>query len=461
MDFNKKVLLSKANTASFRDPNGFIFQQDGDIYRYISPLYKEKFFSFTESGFYEELFQKNCLIHHELLTSDFPDDSLIIKPKKISFISYPYEWSFSQLKDAALLTLNIFRTALEHNFILKDASAYNIQFLEGRPIFIDTLSFDNYIEGKPWIAYKQFCQHFLFPLAAASYIDIRMIQLLKVFIDGIPIEMAKNIFPYKAILNFGVDLHLIFHSLFLQKKDWNNFQQVRNRKMSKQSLTGLIESLENTISKLKIKKQSSTWEKYYSEHHSEEYRIAKKELVKEYLQTINENNIWDLGSNDGFFSRIAASLNKDVISFDSDPNCVENNYLRVKKNSEKNILPLLMDFTNPSSSIGWANSERRSLSERGPADAILALALIHHLAIANNIPLEMISNFFASNCKWLIIEFVPKSDPKVKELLRFREDIFPNYDINNFEKSFLMNFEIIKKNNIGNTDRILYFLKKR
>jgi len=461
MDFNKKVLLSKANTASFRDPNGFIFQQDGDIFRYISPLYKEKYFSFTESGFYEKLFQKNYLIHHELLTSDFADGSLIIKPKKIPFISYPYEWSFSQLKDAALLTLNIFRTALEHNLILKDASAYNIQFLEGRPIFIDTLSFDNYIIGQPWIAYKQFCQHFIFPLAAASYIDIRMVQLLKVFIDGIPIEMAKNFLPFKAFLRFGVELHLILHSLFLQKANRKKIRQNQNRKMLKNSLFGLIDSLENTVINLKTNKQPTTWEKYYEEHHTDEYRTAKKELVIEYLQGVGGNNIWDLGSNDGFFSRIAASLNKDVISFDSDPNCVENNYLRVKKNSEKNILPLLMDFTNPSSSIGWANSERRSLSERGPVDAILALALIHHLAIANNIPLEMISNFFGSNCKWLIIEFVPKSDPKVKELLRFREDIFPNYDINNFEKIFIMNFEIIKKNNIGNTDRILYFLKKR
>ena len=180
--------------SSFRDPSGFLFVNEGNLYRQINKSYQNEFDKIMDSGLYDELVEKELLIPHEESSTESPQSEKcykIIKPKLIDFISYPYEWSFSQLKDAALITLKIQKIALEYGLTLKDCSAYNVQFFNGKPIFIDTLSFEIYQEGQFWKGYRQFCQHFLSPLALMSHKDIRLNQLLKIFLTKMIIILKK------------------------------------------------------------------------------------------------------------------------------------------------------------------------------------------------------------------------------------------------------------------------------
>jgi len=201
----------KLLTSSFRDPSGFLFEKDGELYRQINVSYFKDYDMLMTSGLYKELIDKKLLIPHKEQGYE------IIKPEKIPFISYPYEWTFSQLKDTALLTLKIMKISLEHGMILKDASAYNVQFIGCKPIFIDTLSFEKYKEGEAWVAYKQFCQHFLAPLALMAYMDVRLNSLFKSFIDGIPLDLANKLLPIKAKMKPSLFMHLSLNSKFQKK----------------------------------------------------------------------------------------------------------------------------------------------------------------------------------------------------------------------------------------------------
>jgi len=389
------------------------------------------------------------------------DGYKIIRPQIIPFISYPFEWSFSQLKAATLATLAIQEHALYHGMILKDASAYNIQFIGCKPVLIDTLSFEIYQEGSPWSAYRQFCQHFLAPLALMSHNDIRLQQLLRVYIDGVPLDLASRLLPLKTKFMFSLYSHIHLHARS-QKKYANTAVRAQNAKMSLFSLRALIDSLESAVRRITWKPQGSAWADYYEDtNYSDAAFECKKELVAAMLDTVQPETVWDLGANDGTFSRIAASRGIRTIAFDIDPAAVEKNYLTCLRNNEFSVLPLLSDITNPSGGIGWANEERMSLKERGPADAVLALALIHHLAISNNVPFVKIAEFLSTVCKHLIIEFVPKSDSQVQRLLRNREDIFTRYDREHFEQDFNQKFIIHRCEPIAGSERFLYLMEKR
>lgn len=451
--------------SSFRDPSGFVFKRDGILYRQVNELYKNNYNLLMDSGLYKTLVDKEMLVPHieENIQFAFSDQVYkVIQPEVISFISYPYEWSFSQLKDAALLTLNIQKIALEYNMSLKDASVYNIQFRNGKPLFIDTLSFERYTKDKPWIAYKQFCQHFLAPLALMSYRDIRLSQLLKNFIDGIPLDLTSSLLPFKTKLNLSLLSHIHLHAKS-QKHYSEKRVNAKSVKLSKTGLLAIIDSIETVINKLTWQPFGTEWADYYerNNNYTSVSHENKKKYVADYLKKINPATVWDLGANTGIFSRIACEMGAETISFDIDPSAVEKNYLQTKKSNDKKILPLLLDLTNPSPGIGWQNQERGSLIERGPADAVLALALIHHLAISNNVPLNKIANFFASICNYLIIEFVPKRDSQVEKLLATREDVFDNYDQQSFEETFKAYFKIIEAEPIKESERILYLMKRR
>jgi ribosomal protein L11 methylase PrmA len=460
-----KLQSKNIDSGSFRDPSGFIFYRNNQLYRQINKSYQNDFDLFISSNLYQTLVDKNLLIpHQEVDVQPFDADTAykIISPEKIKFISYPYEWSFSQLKDAALATLKIQKIALEKNMVLKDASAYNIQFENGRPVFIDTLSFEKYQSGRPWVGYRQFCQHFLAPLALCSYTDIRLNQLMRTNIDGVPLDLAAKLLPIKTKLNFGLLTHLHLHSKSQKKfADQPESTKKINLKMNKHSLTAMVDNLENTVNKLKWKETDSEWGEYYTfTNYSKSAFKNKKELVKKYLKKAGPKTIWDLGANNGEFTRL---INKKAygISFDIDPAAVEKNYLQVKEKKETNILPLILDLTNPPPSLGWANQERKSLVDRGPADTLMALALIHHLAISNNLPFDKIAEFFSRLSNYLIIEFVPKTDSQVKKLLASREDIFDNYDQNNFEAAFKNYFDILETDKIKEARRTLYLMKKK
>lgn len=453
--------------SSFRDPCGFVFYKGGKIFRQVNAFYKDDYDLLFNSGLYKSLTSKKLLvIHKEVKVTPFKKEISykIIEPQNIPFISYPYEWCFSQLKDAALTMLKIQKLALEHGMTLKDASAYNIQFLEGKPILIDTLSFEKF-SGQPWQGYKQFCQHFLAPLALSAYKDIRLQQLSRIYIDGIPLDLANSMLPRRTYFNLSILLNIHLHSKNLNKTSPANSTNSDNKtKISKHNQLGLIDNLSSFIEKLqwKFASKETEWGDYYSfTNYSDDSFKHKKNIIEKLISKKQPQSVLDLGANNGEFSRIASQKGIFTISCDIDPIAVEKNYLKSKKTNDKNILPLILDLTNPSPALGWENQERRSFGQRSSVDVILALALIHHLAISNNLPFEKIAAFLASLGKSLIIEFVPKEDSKVKILLSTRKDIFKDYSENHFEKAFSNYFKITEKIRVAGSKRTIYLMDKK
>jgi hypothetical protein len=469
-----KTNSNPAISASFRDPSGFLFRRDGVLYRQVNQAYAEEYTRLMDSGLYARLVKSGQLIAHaeSAPSKEFgqifePADKelafKVLRPELIPFISYPYEWSFGQLKDAALLTLSIQKRALKLGMSLKDASAYNIQFFKGKPTLIDTLSFESYKEGEPWVAYRQFCQHFLAPLALMVYRDVRLNQLMRVHIDGIPLDLASTLLPARTRFNFGLASHIHLHASAQKRFADVAVSKARGkRNMSKDALLALIESLQATVKKLEWKPTGTEWADYYdANNYTDKAFEHKKVLVGDWLTRIEAKTVWDLGANTGIFSRVAADAGANVISFDIDPAAVEVNYRLVKEKKEDRLLPLVLDLTNPSPSIGWNNTERDSFIERGPVDATLALALVHHLAITNNVPLTRVAEFFAVCGEWLIVEFVPKSDSQVQKLFRSRLDIFTKYTQAGFEKAFGEWFSLKEASAVRDSERWLYLMKRK
>ena len=454
--------------ASFRDPSGFMFTHEGMLYRQVNMIYRPHYDHLIRSGLYTSLTTKRWLVNHTEVKSPVPNPGQtykILQPSRIRFISYPHEWSFSQLKDAALLTLDIQEEALEHKMSLKDASAYNIQFERGVPMFIDTLSFECYEEGQPWEAYRQFCRHFLAPLALMAKNDVRLGQLLKVYIDGIPLDLASGLLSKVSWLRPGLLMHLHLHArmeqAFSQTDKPSTARSDRVPRLSKKGLTGILNTLRNTIENLKWKPRGTEWGQYYqATNYSESSFEEKCRLVANYLKLSDADLVWDLGANTGHFSRLAEDIGATTIAFDIDPAAVEINYQMLREKGSAGPLPLLLDLTNPSPGLGWNNRERDSLIDRGPADCVMALALVHHLAISNNLPLDHIANFLAQITRYLIIEFVPKSDSQVQRLLKSRKDIFEAYTREHFEKTFGAHFSIVRVEKIKGTERVLYLMIK-
>jgi hypothetical protein len=450
--------------SSFRDPGGYVFRRDGVLLRGIRGPAAPHYDTLMASGLCEELVAANLLVPHEEvpLERDQPGDIIkVIRPEEIPFISYPYEWSFSQLQDAALATLEIEKRALLKGMTLVDASAYNIQFRKGRPALIDTLSLHRAVDGEPWTAYGQFCRHFLAPLALMSYRDIRLGQLLRVHLDGIPLDLASSLLPLRSRRRAALLLHLHLHAGSQKRFEGRNVR-VPKGKVSRQARLGLVDSLESGTRKLRWRAAGTEWADYYRDtNYTPEGLEAKRRAVEEFIAEVRPRTVWDLGGNVGTFSRAAAATGARTVSFDVDPACVEQNYLRVRAEKGENLLPLLMDLTNPSPGAGWENRERLSLLERGPADAVLALALIHHLAIGNNVPLDKAARFFAATGRHLLIEFVPKSDSQVQRLLVTRDDIFGGYTREGFERAFGEVFVLKRRIPVGDSGRVLYQMERK
>lgn len=368
------------------------------------------------------------------------------------------------IKDAALLTLEIQRIALKYGMSLKDASAFNIQFLNGKPILIDTLSFEKYEEGKPWVAYRQFVEHFLTPLSLMMHDDVRLGRLTSIFLDGIPVDIAASMLPFKTKLKPKLFFHIFAHATS-QKRYSNKKMDAsqKNKVFSKRALIGLVDSLEGSIKGMKFNPKGTEWEDYYEDNnnYTSSSHKNKAELVEKYLKTVKPKSVWDMGANTGLFSNIAAKQGANVIAFDIDYGALEKGYQSIKKNKIENITPLFSDFTNPIGGLGWENNERMSLIERGPADCVLALALVHHLAIPHNLPFEKIASGFAKISNNLIVEFIEKNDSQVQILLSSRKDIFDKYTESDFEDAFKIYFDIKEKTKVKDTKRTLYLMKRR
>ena len=454
---------SRTLPSSFRDPSGFLFEREGRLYRQVNGVYRDHYDHLFSSGLYRALTEQGLLIPHEEVDLPPPDPDgayKVIKPRVVPFISYPYEWCFGQLKDAALATLRIQRTAFDFGMSLKDASAFNIQFIDGRPVLVDTLSFEK-LELRPWVAYRQFCQHFLCPLLLVAYKDYALGPLSRIFIDGVPLSLASRLLPFRTRLRPSLATHVHLHALS-QKVFSGKKMKVRERKIRPMSLAGLTESLESAVRKLSLPIKKTEWARYYEEtNYTPESFERKKKIVGDFLDVMKPKTVWDLGANTGIFSRLASRRGIPTVAFDVDTVAVELNYRECREKNEKNLLPLVMNLTNPTPALGWENRERMSLLERGPADAVLALALLHHLAISNNLPFQRIAGFLGRTCRSLVIEFVPKTDSQVQRLLATREDIFGHYTQPDFEEQFGRVFLIEKTVPVEGTERTLYLMKNR
>lgn len=451
------------SATSFRDPSGFIFRHEGCLYRLVQTSYQPHFDHLMASGLYEDLVHDGLLIPHEECPEEFgtPGSAYkVLRPTPVPFISYPYEWCFSAWRDAALCTLEIQRRALRFGMSLKDASAFNIQFHEGRPIFLDTLSFELYDQGRPWAAYRQFCRHFLAPLALMSTRDVRLGSLFRSDLEGVPLDLASRLLPWRSRWKPSLLMHIHLHARFETRLGSATTPPPSGR-FSLRSMLGLVESLRGAIEGMKWSGGQTEWVDYEQQHgYAEPAAACKERLVGEFLDLAGPETVWDLGSNTGRFSRLSSAPGRHVVALDADPACVESLYLDGKRREETRIVPLVMDLANPTPALGWQHQERLSLLERGPADLVLALALVHHLAIGSNLPLRQVAEFLARAGRSLVIEFVPKHDPQVSRLLVVRPDIFPDYHQAGFEQAFREFFTIVRAEPLPGSERWLYLMQR-
>lgn len=476
---------------SFRDPAGVVFERDGVLLRRVAPAGLAAYRQLVESGLYAALATDHLLIPHDDLGADpgQPGHHLL-RPQRVPMISYPYEWSPSQLRDAAIVTLRAQRVALRFGMTLRDASAFNVQFVDGRPILIDTLSFGPY-EGGPWLAYRQFCQHFYGPLQLAARRDARLMGLAARFVDGVPLDLASTLLPRTSYLRAGPLLHLHLHAR--AESAWGRKETAgkdggttsaspRTRgtpgtpgmpaapEAPARDATGamrarveaLVGSLERAV-RATVWTQTSAWSGYYAERESyaADAFAHKVRTVTEWLARTRPRVVWDLGANTGRFSALAVDAGASVVAFDADIACVDALYREVQRGDRSGILPLVLDLTNPSPPIGWANTERMTLAARGPADLLLVLAVTHHLAIGNNVPLSAIAAYLATLGRRAIVEFVPKSDPMIQSMLRSRADVFDGYDEGAFQRAFGEVFHLDERVDLAPSSRALYLMTAR
>lgn len=479
-------------TGSFRDPDGFVFENNGRIFRFLTGQGIVSYEMLENSGLYQHLREKKrilafektgeisnstfrkdlCALFEDSFLEEFPEsektvdqgtgknpeechaiDNIIpkepiqrrrsfeiLETEKLDFVSYPYEWSFSQLKDAALLTLAVQQDAMKFDMSLKDAVGFNVQFHRGRPVFIDLPSLEPLREGEPWHPYRQFISHFIGPLLLMSRTDWRFNLDLTHFIDGLPLDYISKLLPAATWFSPACLIHIHWHAKMIARYERTK-DPIRVEKKSavftKRNLENLIDSLRNFVKGITPPKTVTEWDDYYNDTNYGATAFAgKKRLVSKIIADLAPETVIDMGANRGDFSRIAAEHSRLVLAPDRDPNAVEQNYLKVRQQKEEAIFPFLLDLCSPTPAIGWRNRERQGIFERLHGDLVLALALIHHLCIGNNVPFRSVAEMFRQMAPALLLEFVPKEDGQVQRLLRARDDIFPDYSLDHCLKEF-------------------------
>lgn len=467
---------------SFRDPAGCVVRYEGHLYRVVRLAGARDYRAARESGFLDAAMDEGLLVRHE----ELPPDALplegeavaaLLRPEAVPFVSYPYEWCVSQLREAALLTLRLQQRALDFDLSLRDASAFNVQFRGSAPVFIDTLSFEPYAEGRPWVAYRQFCEHFLAPLALAGARGPEALRWLRVHLDGVPLALASAWLPWRTRLRLGQLLHLHLHARSQRRHADRGRAAVRRggreggatgasgarvARLSRRAQRNLLESLASTVGGLAWEPPPGAWTAYEREHtYAPAAFSAKESCVRRWLGATRPRFVLDLGANTGAFSRLAREAGARAVALDSDPGTVEVLYRRAREAGDEGLLPLVMDLANPSPALGWAGREREGLFDRGAADAVLALALVHHLAIAHNVSLPDVFDVLARLGRHVLVEFVPKSDPQVQRMLATREDVFEGYHFEGFEAALVPRFACVERIPLPESDRVLYALVRR
>ena len=449
--------------ASYKDPSAKVFYYEDDednIFRELHNSYLPHYEHLNSSGLATELIKKKWLIDFEELKDN--NSETILKAKKIPFVSYPYEWTFSQWKDAAVLTLKIQFQALKFGMILKDASPFNIIFDGAKPFFIDISSFEIFEEGKPWQAYKQFCECFYMPLLLIKYFGETGNEIFLNNINGISLSKGLSLLPAKAHFNLNTLFYLALpDKIRKQIKNSPNENKISKSFTLKKSIL-FAEQLFSNINKIKQAKKVTKWNSYYDEDKIDaNYLEEKEEILKEWFSSYSQKTLIDFGCNTGKFSTLLSPQVKTIFAFDEDINCVDQLYTHCHEEKINNIFSFFANISQPTPAVGFNNMERQSLLTRLKADTGLALALIHHLVFNNNLNFQMIAEMFAATCNELVIEFIPKEDEKVRLLLSTRQDIFDWYNFENFVIAFETKFTLVKKHRFTNNRTLIQFIKHR
>ncbi len=455
---------SSTELGSFRDPDSRVFLDDDVVYRVLSHDGWQDWLALAATP----LVADDGLIPTEPVElDDLPDLTAgpaagALKHEKVPFISYPYEWPFSMLKDAALLQLELGRRALQHDLTLKDASAYNVQFKGAKPVFVDVGSFERLNEGEPWAGYRQFCMLFLYPLMLQAYRGMPYHALLRGQLDGIKPGEARALLSARRR---GVLTHVVLHArLEARYADAGGREVKRDLKRAgfgKALLDANLRKLEKLVRRLEFKPGRTAWTEYgQTNTYSDEEAARKAEFVRMAAARHPGGRVWDLGCNDGTYSRVAAEHAASVVAVDADHATVDGLYRVLRDEQRTDILPLVMSLTDPSPDVGWRGLERARLERRGTPDLALALALIHHVVITGNVPVrEFVAWLRSLDCA-LVIEFPEREDPMVQKLLSGKTDkANPDYERETFERTLGERFEVERAERLGS--RTLYEARPR
>lgn len=450
--------------SSFRDPSGYIYKENGAVYRQVNPVFFTEYQLAKNAGIYEKLMDKKWLIPHVEVESSA--DRIVLKPDFIDFISYPYEWSFTQYKHAAQLTLRLQMFLLEHGFSLKDASAFNVTFHRGKAIFIDTLSIEPYKESQPWRALKQFSEHFFAPLFMAQRYGSKHLKTLQHSINGCDLNEIKKHLTWKDRLHPTVNGHIsLLSSETADSPSAVAKRDSKNINLSKSDQLKILKVLESHIGKMQLK-ENTEWSNYYDQTNYKTDSFAlKKDLLKNWVSGLNIDRVVDLGGNDGTFGKELLDQLEHLIVCDIDQSAIDHCYLHSLKDHK--ITSLVADLMQPAPAIGFNNTERDSLIDRligFKPQAVLALALIHHLTLTGNVPFEMSAAFFARLSPYLIIEFPDREDSWVQYILDSKRDarhLFDFYGIDAFAKAYQEKYTVLKSEKIAGTHRTLFLLERK
>jgi hypothetical protein len=457
---------------SFRDPNSRVLVADGRIVRALSPQGLNDWRALRESPLYEALTTERKLVQTRELEHALPTDALhaevagALEHEVVPFVSYPYEWPFEMLRDAALLQLELVRRSIEAGLMLKDASPYNIQFRGSSPVFVDVGSFEQLREGEPWVAYRQFCTLFLYPLLLHAWKGMPHQPWLRGSLDGISPQQCRNLLSARDLLRRGALTHVALHAR-LERRHADRGGEVRSELkragFKKELILANVRGLERLISHLRPHTTTSTWSSYeltttYTEADAEQ----KRAFVAEAVAAASPRLVWDIGCNEGHHARLAAEAAETVVAMDADAVVVGRLYEELKRERIANVLPLVLDVTDPSPGLGWQLGERRPLTDRGRPDLTLALALAHHVSISGNVPIAEFVGWLRAVDGETVVEFPTPADPMVQRLLsRKRAGDHRDYNREWFERCLGERFEIVASQELAEGKRVLYRARPR
>lgn len=471
MKTGELVRKQSQETGSFRDPAGNVFIVDGQVFRSINEVARTDYEKVRNKGILSWAIQQGYLLSFkELAKSDWLIDPLdvayVVEHPRISYISYPYEWSFSQLKAAALHHLDFQLDLLGRDVVLSDATAYNIQFIGSKPIFIDLLSLRPYREGEYWIGHRQFCEQFLNPLLLRALNGVCHNSWFRGSLEGVSTSDLARLVPISKKFSWNIISQVVLQAKLEHKAVNTPDVLIKKAKshghLSKTAYNGLLLQMRNWIAKLvPLDKGKTVWRDYAHTHtYTSKEAALKGQFIKDFVKATKPKTLIDMGCNTGDYSVIALNAGAEhVIGFDFDQQSIDLAFSRAI-DQKLSFLPLFLDAANPSPSQGWMQVEREGFAGRTRADALVALAFEHHLAIAKNIPLKQVVQWLVNIAPQGIIEFVPKSDSTVQKMLSLREDIFCDYSIETFEKHLKTISIIVKKQVVSESGRCLFWYER-